>query len=220
MKKEGAQVGDVWSGQEILDVGDEPRHHVMIKNEYTRAILVEFPPGDTTRPHAHLVDSLYFCLLEGGHDVINHIHGCDPKPDRMEYGEVRFGEHIENPLIHKITNKSQKSMFVVDAEVLKTPPVTCADPLVADHHELIKTRDKARVYKLSLNPGETVSVSYPFFYLTIVQKGSNVRTEVAPGVGWETNMQSGDMEWKSPTVNLSITNTGEGLFEQFIAEWR
>ena len=96
----------------------------MIKNEYTRAILVEFPPGDTTLPHAHLVDSLYFCLLEGGHDVINHICGNDPVTDRMDFGEVRFGEHVENPLIHKITNKSTKSMFVIDAEVLKKPPMS------------------------------------------------------------------------------------------------
>ena len=138
---------------------------------------------------------------------------------------MRFGTHkSDKPLVHKITNKTNQEMFCIDAEVLKSPPVTCPLPLVAEHHTLIKTRDKCRVYKLELEPNQSVKVSYPFFYLSIVLKGSNVSTEVGSGGGqsisWEKELQKGDTEWSTPSLNLTITNKGPTKFEQYIAEWR
>lgn len=115
-------------------------------------------------------------------------------------------------------------MFCIDAEVLKSPPVTSAIPLVAEHHTLIKTRDRCRVYQLRLEPGASVTVTYPFFYLSIVLKGSTIQTKLASGDGtgitWDKSMVLGDVEWHSPTVGITITNVGDSVFEQFIAEWR
>lgn len=138
---------------------------------------------------------------------------------------MRFGTHkSDKPLVHKITNKTDKEMFCIDAEVLKSPPVTSPFPLVAENHTLTKTRDKCRVYKLELEPNQSTKVSYPFFYLSIVLKGSNVSLEVGGGDGhsisWEKELKLGDMEWQSPTLNLTITNKGPTKFEQYIAEWR
>ena len=47
---------DTWllpSGEEeeIVDVGDEARHEVVISNDYTRIMKISFPPGDTTTAH-------------------------------------------------------------------------------------------------------------------------------------------------------------------------
>lgn len=138
---------------------------------------------------------------------------------------MRFGTHkSDKPLVHKITNKTNKLMFCIDAELLKSPPVTCPFPLVAEHHTLIKTREKCRVYKLELEPNQSVKVSYSFFYLSIVLKGSNILIELGGGDGhsisWEKELQLGDLEWRSPSLNLTITNKGSTKFEQFIAEWR
>jgi putative dehydrogenase len=226
--KEGDDVGDLWvlpggRKEQILEVGEEDRHNIVISNEYTRVLKVRFAPDDTTWAHRHAEDSLYFFLVEGGLNVVNHVKGNDPACDCMEFGEVRYGTHkSDKPLVHKITNKGNVEMYCVDAEVLKSPPITSPIPLMAEHHELIKKRDRCRVYKLSLLPGESVSVSYPFFYLSIVLKGSVVKTEVGTGVrsvSWEKAAELGDVEWNSPTVGLQITNTGDKIFEQFISEW-
>eukprot|EP00980_Cylindrotheca_fusiformis_P015574 scaffold4447_cov120-Cylindrotheca_fusiformis.AAC.7 len=227
--KEGDDVGDYWilpDGQKekILEVGDEKRHNVVLSNEYTRVLKVKFPPNDTTWAHRHAEDSLYFFLVEGGLNVVNHVKGSDPECDCMEFGEVRFGTHkSDKPLVHKISNKNDTDMFCIDAEILKTPPVTCPLPLVADHHSLIKTRDRCRVYKLVLQPGESVSVSYAFFYLSIVLRGSRVKTSLESSghlVSWEKDAKIGDEEWCSPTLSVSISNVGDKVYEQFIAEWR
>uniref|UniRef100_A0A7S2UKB0 3-hydroxyisobutyrate dehydrogenase-like NAD-binding domain-containing protein n=1 Tax=Attheya septentrionalis TaxID=420275 RepID=A0A7S2UKB0_9STRA len=228
---EGNEVGDVWkledgTEEEILEVGDEPRHFLVLANEYVRALKVSFGTNDTTLAHRHAEDSLYFFLVDGGLDVINHIKGSDPACDCMEFGEVRFGTHkSDKPLVHKITNKTNKPMLCVDAEVLKSPPVVSVIPLIAEHHELVKTRDKCRVYKLTLAPGTSTEVSYPFFYLSVVLKGGTIKTEIGGGGGtsgitWEETLSTGNTQWKEPAVGLKFTNSGESTFETFIAEWR
>jgi hypothetical protein len=130
-------------------------------------------------------------------------------------------------LVHKITNMSKGDMFCIDAEVLKTPPVTSPLPLIAPHHALIKTRARCRVYKLVLEPGQSTEVSYPFFRLSVVLRGScAVRTVLAaPGgngraLSWERACAMGDVEWHAPALGTTIANLGPTTYEQFIAEWR
>ena len=77
--KEGNDVGDFWefpNGQKevIVEVGDEPRHHITIQNEYTRVLKVKFDEGDTTLSHLHAEDSLYFFLVEGGKSHVYIFH--------------------------------------------------------------------------------------------------------------------------------------------------
>ena len=234
LMKEGHELGNVWNmedgGEElIVEVGDEPRHKIVISNEHVRALRVSFPPNDTTWAHRHAEDSIYFFLVEGGLDVVNHIQGSAPICDCMEFGEVRYGAHkSEKPLVHKITNMADKPMLCIDAEILKKPPITAVIPLLAENHELIKTRDKCRIYKLTLEPGECMIVTYPFFYLTVVLKPSTIKTEIgsgssgcgAPSICWEETNQIGDVAWKEPVANLKQLNVGNTVYEIYIAEWR
>lgn len=145
--------------------------------------------------------------------------------DCMEFGEVRFGTHkTDKPLVHKITNMNDGEMLCIDAEVIKKPPVVSPFPLVADHHTLIKTRDRCRVYSLLLEPGQSTTVSYNFFYLNVTLKGSQIKVSLGDSSGhsisWDKSSAIGDVEWCSPTLNLTITNIGSSNFEQYIAEWR
>ena len=225
-KQEGCEVGDYWKMEdgrmeEIVEVGSEPRHKVVLANEYVRALRVSFPPNDTTLAHRHAEDSLYFFLVEGGLDVVNHVQGALPACDCMDFGEVRYGTHkTDKPLVHRITNKTNKLMLCIDAEVLKQPPITAAIPLVADKHELIKTRDKCRVYKLSLEPGESVTVSYPFFHLTVVLEPGTLATKATGLSGWTEAKQRGDVAWKEPVAEHTKTNAGTSVYVEYIAEWR
>jgi putative dehydrogenase len=99
--KEGDDVGDLWllpdgTKEAIVEVGDEERHNIVISNEYTRVLKVKFGPKDTTWAHRHAEDSLYFFLVEGGLNVVNHVMGSDPACDCMEFGEVVSG--IQNAI--------------------------------------------------------------------------------------------------------------------------
>jgi hypothetical protein len=115
-------------------------------------------------------------------------------------------------------------MLCIDAEVLRQPPVTAAIPLLAKFHECIKTRDKCRVYRLVLEPGESVTVTYAFFHLTVVMKPSIVEKSIGGGAGagvrWTTSSQVGDVAWHEPVTDLTQSNVGVGTYKVFIAEWR
>ena len=96
--KEGDDVGDLWvlpdgTKEQIVDVADESRHHLVLSNEFTRVLKVRFPPNDTTWAHRHAEDSLYFFLVEEGLNVVNHVKGSDTICDCMEFGEIRYGTH-------------------------------------------------------------------------------------------------------------------------------
>lgn len=226
VKRDGDNVGDYWTlddgtVEEILEVGEEPRHKVVLSNDYVRAIRVSFPPNDTTLAHRHAEDSLYFFLVEGGLDVVNHVKGNDPACDCMEFGEIRFGTHkTDRPLIHKITNKTNKTMLCIDAEVLRQPPVTNPIPLVVEKHELVKTRDKCRVYKLTLEPGESVTVAYPFFHLSVILRPGALQKQVNDRLSWTEHFDRGDVSWKEPVMDMTKTNVGDTLYVEYIAEWR
>ena len=229
-KREGDNVGDYWQMQdgtweEILEVGNEPRHKVVLSNEYIRALRVCFPPQDTTLAHRHAEDSLYFFLVPGGMDAINHVKGNAPACDCMGFGEVRYGAHkTEKPLVHKISNRSDKTMLCIDAEILKQPPVTSAIALMAEKHELIKTRDKVRVYKLTLEPGESITTGYPFFHCSVIVEPSLIEKQVGGGritskVQWIESSELGDVAWKEPILEITKRNVGESTFVEYITEW-
>jgi len=154
------------------------------------------------------------------------VKGFDPECDCMEFGEIRYGTHkSDKPLVHKITNQSNKPLFAIDAEVLKCPPITNPFPLVAEKHELVKTREKCRCYKLILKPGESVCVSYPFFHLQVVLKGGTIKTELSAtgentiGLAWEQDYKIGDLKWMEPCMNVKQTNIGKSTYELYLAEW-
>lgn len=175
--------------------------------------------------------TMFFCRwtleLHAGLKVVNHVKGSAPQCDCMDFGEVRFGNHKEDkPLVHKITNMCDKDMFCIDAEVIKRPPIISAIPLVAEYHELIKTREKCRVYHFTLGPRQSTIVTYAFFYLNIVLRGSTIKTGLggsadgSGGISWEEETKMGDTHWKEPCVNMRIENLGSTVYEAFISEWR
>ena len=91
--------------------------------------------------------------------------------------------------------------------------------MIADKHDLIKTRSKCRVYKLTLEPEESCIVTYPFFSFTVVLQPGLVERRVGPLV-WTERSARGDVAWKEPIIDMTISNVGDCAFVQFVAEWR
>lgn len=224
----GNNIGDIWvladgTKETIVDCSDERNHHDVICNDYTRVMKAVIPSGDCTGAHRHSKKSVYFFLTECGIDFENHVKGSEPVSDRVEFGEVRYAPHSEDaPLVHKLTDikgDKGKDLVCIDAEILQNPPVVAMDPLVEEHHVLTKSTENCRVYKLTLQPNESASVSYPFFSLSVVLKGSTVQTKISSAISWERVHATGDVAWNSPSIGNTITNTGNTIFEQYIAEW-
>lgn len=143
--------------------------------------------------------------------------GCGAETGHMDFGQVGFAPYTSKPCVHKITNLSPCLMFVVNIEILNKPPLVQSKVLNAPFHELVKEQHDCRVYKLTLKPGETTSVSYLFFCIRVILKGGQVRTTIKD-VSWEENLKMGDSYWKEPCVDTTIKNIGKSVIEAYICE--
>jgi hypothetical protein len=215
----------VWKNEDgtvetIIELEDEPRHHVEFVNDYTKIIVIKMVPGDTTLPHRHARDTLIFVMMKDGIEFMNDVLFCGKQKGFMNFGQVGFAPYTSSPCVHRITNLSPTDMFVVNVEVIERPPVSQEKALPAgSSHSLVKTQDNCRVYKLVLDPGESTTVSYRFFYVRVVLQGSLVETSLGNHtVSWEENLAIGDCHWKEPCVDMTIKNLGDSVYEAYVCE--
>uniref|UniRef100_A0A7S1Z014 Uncharacterized protein n=1 Tax=Trieres chinensis TaxID=1514140 RepID=A0A7S1Z014_TRICV len=210
--------------EKIVDITEEPRHNLDFTNQYGRAFTIKFPAKDTTLAHSHFVDTIIILLMKGGIRFINHVMGDDPKEGCMCFKQLGFAPFTFHPCVHKITNLSEEEMFCINVEVLKSTPIKKEKALDAPHHSVEMTKDNCRVYKLKLEKGESVTVSYDFFYTRVVLEAGKIemsyKTSSGGSIKWEETTTMGDIGWNEPCADLSIKNTGDSVYEAYICEWR
>lgn len=153
-----------------------------------------------------------------GLDFINDAMGCLPQKGHMEFGQVGFAPYTSQPCVHKISNLSPTDMFVINVELLNQPPIRQKDALEAPFHSLVKEQENCRIYKLSLPAGESTHVSYRFFYVRVILKGSLIQHALQEDVSWNESLRMGDSHWKEPCVNITITNVGDSVYEAYVCE--
>lgn len=208
--------------EDIIEVEDEPRHHIGFVNDHTKIITIKFPPNDTTIAHRHEFDTIIVILMKNGIDFINDVLGTGPQKGHMNFGQVGFAPFTKSPCVHRITNLSDEDMFCINVEVHSTPPLVQESALDLPHHSLLMTQHNCRVYSLKLEPGEKVTVTYAFFYVRIIVRPGKVKVAHVSngnGLAWEESHKLGETLWKDPCANIEITNNGDQLYEAYVCEF-
>ncbi|CAE7189122.1 denD, partial [Symbiodinium pilosum] len=165
----------------VVEIYEEPRHWLAFANEHVRVFRVENPPGDTTLMHVHRVDSLYFFFTAAS--VQGTKLNEEPKDDVLTCGEVRYGDHGNCLLTHKIYNKGPPVMMCLDVELAgfqnEAPPAKrpkIESPDLPAGLRLTKERPGARVHNLDLAAGSSWSGRIPFHRaLFVVHCGAHVQ---------------------------------------------
>jgi len=67
--------------EHVVPIEEEPRHHLVIANQYVRAFAVEIAPRDRTLCHHHTHD--YLLYVAGDAEIVSAARGEDPK--RLSY---------------------------------------------------------------------------------------------------------------------------------------
>jgi quercetin dioxygenase-like cupin family protein len=97
-----------------VPIDQEPDHHFVLDNEYTRVFSVEVPVGQQTLMHEHKNDYIFVCI--GDADVSNMPEGRDPVRLQLEDGCASF---VKAPLTHIAKNLADKPFRNVTIEILK-----------------------------------------------------------------------------------------------------
>ena len=167
----------------------------------------------------HTILIIFHFLALTGVNFVNDVMGCGAAKGHMEFGQVGFAPYTSKPCVHKITNLSPERFWVLNVETLKQPPISQAKAMVEPHHELLKEQPNCRVYKLSLDPGESAPMNYRFFYVQVILEGGSVQ-ETLKDVTWKEELKMGDSQWKEPKVGGEIKNIGTTTYQAYICELR
>ena len=145
----------------VVDIADEPRHHLIIANEYIRAFAVEIPPHDRTLCHRHPHD--YLLYVAGGAEIISAAR--DEEPKRLSYSEGEC-ELSQAGLIHIVENLSDKTFrnVVVELQPRSRTLRRGAPPKVISGNaqtERLLNEDAGEVVSLAISPGAEVEIAGP-----------------------------------------------------------
>jgi quercetin dioxygenase-like cupin family protein len=145
----------------VVEIEDEPQHHLIIANEYIRALAVEVPPHASTLCHHHPHD--YLIYVASGAEVISAARGEEPKKLTYIDGECELSPA---GLVHVVENLSSTAFRNVVVELLPganrlkrgAGPAGIAGEV---RIEPIFQHERGAIYSVAMNAAAEVEIAGP-----------------------------------------------------------
>jgi hypothetical protein len=192
-------------------------HWPVFINDYVMVLRVIFPPGRGSNFHIHSTDQLGVVVETGAN--ANQLYGEAEAPPRpAQPGSVGFTAYSKKQMIHRSTNKGTTPFHNVVVSLSKPQPVGFAPAARPDPYKEAFDNERARAWKLALEPGQEVAA--------ITQKAPGMRVVIAGGEIAEIMsgqpdrgqaLRLGDFYWQEPGATRGIKNIGTTRIE--IAEF-
>jgi len=153
----------------VVDIADEPRHHLVLANEFVRAFAVEIPAHDRTLCHRHPHD--YLLYVASGAQIISAARDEEPKSLSYRDGECELSAaglvHIvDNPgdtpfrnVVVELSPRARelrrgtKPSCVSATHAVEILDKTTAIELLAD--------DRASIFSVRVEPGAEIEIFGP-----------------------------------------------------------
>ena len=147
-----------YSCAHVVSIEQEPRHHLVIENEFVRAFAVEIAPHDRTLCHHHPHDYLLYVVGDG--DIVSAAR--DEEPKQLSY---RDGECELSPagLVHVVENLRDTPFRNVVVELLPgvgslrrgdDPKVIAGKASITEHF----ADERAAIFMIAMDIGSEVKV--------------------------------------------------------------
>jgi hypothetical protein len=144
-----------------VEIEDEPHHHLIIANEYVRALAVEVPAQVRTQCHHHPHD--YLLYVARGAEIISAAREEEPKPLNYEDGECELSKA---GLVHVVENLGDHAFRNVVVELLpgasrlkrgRDPMRVAGEARI----EAIFQHVRGAIYSVAMEPGAEVEIAGP-----------------------------------------------------------
>jgi hypothetical protein len=219
---------------EPVPIANEPVHHLVFQNEYTRVFYVEVPVGKQTLLHEHKNDYVFVTI--GDSDVENMPQGKEPVHLELKHGDVRF---VNAPLIHVAKNLANTPFKNVTIEILKKSE---AGPSVALPRYCLHTSSGGSG-KSTESIGQCVSVPVDNRKIVATKVDLN-SSEAINNLGWEIphlvvaiadidlllrslkmnderiHMKAGEVHWIAPEEVTAIQNRSDRRIAVVVVGYR
>ncbi len=159
-----------YSCEHVVPIEQEPRHHLVIENEFVRAFAVEIAPHDRTLCHHHPHDYLLYVVGDG--EIVSAARDEEPKQLGYRDGEC---ELLEAGMVHVVENLSDTPFRNIVVELLPGSGSLLRGPdpkLIAQQAEVAQLFDEtnleqlfedeqAAMFSIAVKPRAEVGISGP-----------------------------------------------------------
>jgi quercetin dioxygenase-like cupin family protein len=207
-----------------VPVDKEPKHHLVLENEWVRVFDVTVAPSDSTLYHVHARDYLFVTL--GDANVQAQPIGGAAGPLKVADGEVRF---TKATITHRVVNPATSPRFHnLTIEVVKTPseakgvaPAPPASAPTAHGRSLVLENDRVRVERLVLEPGDSTGMhTHARPGLAVIVHPATLTVTVEGGTPQREEYKAGDFAWSGAARTHALVNSGRTRFEVVEIEWK
>jgi len=208
-------IGQSGSLSAQMQVSKEPRHRLVIENEYIRLLDVWIEPGDTTEYHKHSTPSV-FCYYTN--TLVRTQKKGEPWESNQNIaGKAWYESFTPDPKIHRVTNIDTAAMHVVDVEMLKAYDANQSIPDVAMDLPLLFENEK--VYAYSVTSASQLSN-------TIVGRGPIIAELISGSslvfqnemTGETDEIKAGQFKYVDPNAFFKFTSKGKGQIQMVLFE--
>jgi len=141
-----------------VPVVKEPRHKVVLENNYIRLIDVHLNPHDTTLYHIHATPSVIVFISRSKMGT-QDMSGKGIPPGETSPGQTLFRDYVAEPVTHRVYNSGDHVFHVMDIELLKQEPSPdSCNSLQQNNGETTINEKLVHGYKFDLNAHQSFNI--------------------------------------------------------------
>ena len=192
-------------------------HWPVFSNEYVMVLRVIFPPGRGSNYHIHSLDQISVQVEAGAN--AGQVLGEAPTPARPgTKGQESFSAYSKKTFIHRSTNTAATPYQNIVIALMKPKPAGLAPAARPDGYVQVFDNERARGWKLALEPGQSVGpITQGAPGLRVVIDGGEIAEIVSGQLDRGLALRPGDFYWQEPGTTRGIRNIGTTRIE--IAEF-
>ena len=192
-------------------------HWPVFSNEYVMVLRVIFPPGRGSNYHIHSLDQISVQVEAGAN--AGQVPGEAPTPARPgTKGQVSFTAYSKKTFIHRSTNTAATPYQNIVIALMKPKPAGLAPVARPDGYVQVFDNERARGWKLALEPGQSVGpITQSAPGLRVVIDGGEIAEIVSGQLDRGLALRPGDFYWQERGTTRGIRHIGTTRIE--IAEF-
>jgi len=173
-------------------------HWPVFSNEHVMVLRVIFPPGRGSNYHIHSLDQISVQVEAGAN--AGQVLGEAPTPARPgTKGQVSFTAYSKKTFIHRSTNTAATPYQNIVIALLKPKPAGLAPAARPDGYVQVFDNERARGWKLALEPGQSVGpVTQSAPGLRVIIDSGEIVEIVSGQPDRGLALRLGDFYWQDP----------------------
>jgi len=198
------------SSQSPVEISGEAHHHPKLENEFVRIWDVTVPAGDATLWHVHRNDNVVVTFADANLRLESAT--AAPTEAQWKFGEVRFAKATYT---HRALNVGTTPFHNLTIELLQSPGPQAQSPKYPITREPVLENDRVRVFRVTLEPGQSTSMhTHVFAGLSIALTSAEIEiTTEGKKQADKLSLPLGDVRWRAGAVTHSVKNVGKTRFE-------